>query len=111
MKTAYLLIGLVVLTAGGCDKPSDLSTGVEQPPKSKFNQNPATLPTTTAAANPSTPTLDSPNAEPAEDPQARGSSHTPRALDQTDGGLTSDPTAAKTGANPNKRNATKPIPQ
>ncbi|MDB4991509.1 MAG: hypothetical protein JWN04_6687 [Myxococcaceae bacterium] len=112
MKTASVLTVLALsLATGACDKPSNLSTGVEEQPKSQFAQNPATLPTNPSEAVPSTPRMDDPTDAPAEDPASRGSSHTPRALDLPDGGLTSDEAAAARSANPNKKNATKPMPQ
>ncbi|MDB4972247.1 MAG: hypothetical protein JWN48_588 [Myxococcaceae bacterium] len=114
MKTAPLLTRcslLLALSAASvaCDTPSNLSTGVEQPPKSTYDRSPSTLPTNPSVAEPSTPRIDDPSDAPAEDPASGGTSHTPHTLDLTDGGLTSDAAAAAASAKP-KRNATKPKP-
>jgi len=111
MKNAPRLLALAfLLSSAGCDTPSNLSTGVEQQPKTQYAQNPATLPTNPSQPAQAVPDVDSPTTAPSEDPDTTGSSHTPRVLD-TDGGLRSDPAAAARSASPNKHNDTKPFPQ
>ena len=99
MRVAFVST-VFVFAALGCDTPSNLSTGVEQPPKSQFAQSPTTLPTNPSEPVPATPRMDDPGDTPAEDPAAGGSSHTPRTLD-TNGALTTDAAAAAASANPN----------
>jgi hypothetical protein len=89
MKLAQVLTVTLCLLAGtACTKKSDLSEGmgVEDQPKQKVEQSPATQRSTTEPTAPNTPALEDPETAPSEDPQLAGTTKTPRALDVTDAG-------------------------